>query len=52
MGVVKEKRYSGDKRTWVIGLDLWGWALPILIEADYGAFRIRMLCFFISVEWD
>ena len=48
----KEKVWSGEKATLTVGLDLWGWALPLLIEKDYGEFRVRLLCFFLFVAWD
>ena len=48
----KEKFRSGEKATLTVGFDLWGWALPLVVEKDYGEFRVKLLCLFLFVAWD
>lgn len=48
-----ERIWSGEKRSWYIGIDLLHWALPLDI-AFYGKTQrlVAFLCFYISIEWD
>ncbi|MBA7654775.1 hypothetical protein ES703_62668 [subsurface metagenome] len=48
----KEKIWSNYKFNLSLGYDLWGWALPLLLDIDYGIFEIKILCFRLKFEWD
>lgn len=44
--------WSGDKRSCHIGYDLWGWALPLLIDNDYGVVTVKILCFNLTLAYE
>jgi len=48
----KEKMWSGDRATITLGYDLTAWALPLLVDKDYGEVRLRVLCIFLYVAWN
>jgi len=35
-----------------IEYDLWAWAIPLLIDIDYGMGAIQLLCFKVNIGWD
>ena len=45
----KEKTWSRGTASLSLGYDLWGWAIPLLIDVDYGEFRLRVLCLCLSI---
>jgi len=45
----KEKIWSGEKVGLYLGYDLWGWALPLMIDKDYGLLTIQLLCFRLQI---